>query len=96
MSIKILQQNISKFNNRVKELMDILLGEKPQILFLSEFHYLKHDNEIIKRLKGEDYSIVMPMEYNINHDNDNSCSCMMALKDGITFKSRRRNNIILS
>lgn len=92
----ILQQNISQYNNRVKELMNVLVSQKPQILLFSEFCYSKHENEIINRLEGEKYSIVMPLEYNINRDKDNPCSCMMALKDGITFKSRKRNAITLS
>ncbi len=98
MSITILQQNISQYNNRVRELINVLLNisKKPQILLFSEFCYSKHENEIIKRLEEEKYTIVMPLEYNVYRDKDNPCSCMMALKDGISFKSRKRNGISLS
>lgn len=96
MNIKILQQNIDRNNNRVKELMDVLLNEKPQILFFSELHYSKHENEIIKRLEREKYSLVMPFEYSINCDKDSPCSCMMAMEEGINFKQRKRDGIVLS
>lgn len=96
MNIKILQQNISQYNNQVRELMDILLCEMPQILLFSEFCYSKHENEILKRLEGENYSTVMPVEYSKYRDKDKPCICMMAVKDDIIFRPRKRNCITLS
>ncbi len=82
MNIKILQQNICKNNKKVKELMDSLLVNEPQVIFFSEFGYSKHKNEIIKRLEErEKYHIEMPLAFVEKRDKNKPCSCMMAVNE---------------
>lgn len=96
MIIKIVQQNICKENQRVDGLMDVLLAKEPQILLFSEFCYSKHEENMVKRLKNNNYQIIMPYAYKENRDRNKYCTCMMAVKEGIEFSPRIRKCITLN
>lgn len=96
MNIKILQQNICKDNKQVKELMDVLIIEEPQVFLFSEFGYSKHKKNIVERLENKKYEVIMPYEYKMNRDKNKPCACMMAVKEGIKFIPRNREYITLN
>lgn len=90
----IIQQNINKNNNCIKELMDTLLTKDPDIIFFIEFCYANHEKEILKRLENG-YQIFLPWGFE-DKDKKNSninAACMLAVKKEYTFEQKQRASV---